>query len=110
MTFPFPSRLAVTPCSVKLFAEGLTEDGAPNIKATWNGNVIYSERFRTVIDATSKKVTLIGRIILEGDIAPQIKAIADGEATVNGKVYKIYSGARPRNPDGTIHHTTLELQ
>ena len=27
----------------------------------------------------------------------------------NGSKYEIYQASRPRNPDGSVHHTTIEV-
>ena len=52
---------------------------------------------------------LVGKVILLGDIAPNIKKISGGQVVINQVEYEIYQASRPRNPDGTVHHTTLEL-
>ena len=37
------------------------------------------------------------------------KKISGGEVIFNDSKYEIYQASRPRNPDGSVHHTTLEL-
>jgi hypothetical protein len=106
---PFPKNLAVTPCTVTLNGEGLDEDGAPVQSLSWSGKAIFSEKSRTTLTADKRLVTLEGKVIIEGDIAPNTVEIADGEVTVAGKKYMVYRCERPRNPDGSVHHTTLEL-
>lgn len=48
--------------------------------------------------------------VFVGDIAPEIKLLSGGEITINGIKYQIFAARRPRNPDGSVHHTTLELR
>lgn len=107
---PFPDWLLVTPCEVVINREGLDEDGAPMIAAQWAGKVIYSEKAKTVITADKQLVRIEGSIIAKGDIAPGVPTASAGTVTIDGaKEYRVYRMERPRNPDGTIHHTTLEL-
>jgi len=106
---PFPRWLAKTDYSLCLNAEGITEDGEPIISVENEGKCIFSEHSKRIIDSEGKQVALIGKVIIEGDIAPSLKSVSDGVITINEKKYEIYSGARPRNPDGTIHSTQLEL-
>ena len=106
---PFPDWLATTDYSLSLNAEGISEDGEPVSSVDVVGKCIFSEKSRRIIDSEGKQITLIGKVIIEGDIAPSLKSVSDGVITINGKEYEIYSGARPRNPDGSIHSTQLEL-
>ena len=106
---PFPDFLLNTSCAVKLNGEGLGENGAPVAALEWSGKVIYSEKSKTVVNAENRLVRIEGRVIIRGDIAPELETLTDGAVTVSGKTYRVYRSSRPRNPDGTIHHTTLEL-
>lgn len=114
-------RLLNNKCDVKLYQEGLSEEGEPltslDIK---NEKCRFVEKSKTIITADGKKVELVGKVILLGDIAPDIKKISggevsnvitviDGKEVINESKYEIYQASRPRNPDGSIHHTTLEL-
>ena len=114
-------RLLNNKCDVKLYQEGLSEEGEPltslDIK---NEKCRFVEKSKTIITADGKKVELVGKVILLGDIAPNIKKISggevsnvitviDGKEVINESKYEIYQASRPRNPDGSIHHTTLEL-
>ncbi len=105
----FPKELLVTDYQITLYAAGISEEGEPIIALKDKGKCIFSEKTKRIIDKTGKQVTLIGKAIMEGDIAPNLKAITDGIIEVNGVCYEIYSGARPRNPNGTIFSTNLEL-
>jgi len=97
-------------CDVVIYQEGLSEDGEPltslNLK---NVKCRFVEKTTIVISSDGKKIELIGKVILLGDIAPKIKKISGGQVVVNNTEYEIYQASRPRNPDGTVHHTTLEL-
>lgn len=106
---PFPNHLLNTQCVVKLNMEGLNEQGEPEPALEWHGKVIFSEKARTVTTSDNRLVRLEGQVIVKGDIAPILKLISDGEVSVNEKTYKIYRSERARNPDGSIHHTVLEL-
>ena len=106
---PFPNHLLNTQCKVTLNQEGLTEQGEPAAALTWEGKVIFSEKSRTTVAADNRIIRLEGQIIAKGDIAPSIETISDGEVSVGGKTYHVYRSERARNPDGSIHHTVLEL-
>ena len=106
---PFPNSLLNTKCTVKLNMEGLNEQGEPDAALTWQGKVIFFEKSKTVMTADNRIVSLEGRVIIKGDIAPNIEVIADGEVSVLGRTYQVYRSERARNPDGSVHHTVLEL-
>ena len=130
---PFPNWLLNTDCTITLNSEGVGRNGEPIVAVTWTGKCIFSEKEKTVIDAEGKKTVLLGEVIVKGDIAPDLKSISDGQITIsdvvyvngelfinsvpvsdgkisiNGKPYKIHKGYRPRNPDGSIHHTKFEV-
>ena len=106
---PFPNALLNTRCTIKLNMEGLNEQGEPEAALTWEGKVIFSGNSRTIVTADKRIVSLEGRVIAKGDIAPNIVIITDGEVSVRGKTYKVYRSERACNPDGSIHHTVLEL-
>lgn len=106
---PFPDWSANTDYSLTLNVEGISEDGEPVSNVESEGKCIFSEYSRRIIDSEGKQITLLGKVIIKGDVAPSLKSVSDGTITINEKTYEIYSGARPRNPDGTIHSTHLEL-
>lgn len=103
-------RLLNNECDVVIYQEGLTEEGEPltslNLKKE---KCRFVERTKIIINPDGKKVELVGRVILLGDIAPNIKKISGGQVRINDTEYEIYQASRPRNPDGSVHHTTLEL-
>lgn len=103
-------RLLNNECDVILYQEGLSEDGEPLTSLDLkNQKCRFVEKTKTIISPDGKKVELIGKVILLGDIAPNIKKISGGEVIINDSKYEIYQVSRPRNPDGTVHHTSLEL-
>lgn len=107
--FPFPNHLLNTQCTVELNTEGLNEQGEPEAALSWSGKGIFFEKSKTVTTSDNRLVRLEGRIILKGDIAPSIGVISDGSVSINDRVYTIYRSEKARNPDGSIHHTLLEL-
>ena len=52
-------------------------------------------------------VTLSGTVIIEGDIYPN--KLIEGYIKVGDIKKDIYKSSRPRNPDGSIFSTELEL-
>lgn len=102
-------RLLNNECDVVIYQEGLSEEGEPltslNLK---NQKCRFVEKTKVIISSDGRKVELVGKVILLGDIAPNIKKIS-GEVIINDSKYEIYQASRPRNPDGTVHHSSLEL-
>lgn len=103
-------KLLNNKCDIVLYQEGLSEEGEPltslNLKKQ---KCRFVEKTKIILSPDGKKVELVGKVILLGDIAPSIKKISGGEVTINDSKYEIYQASRPRNPDGTVHHTSLEL-
>lgn len=107
---PFPDWLLTTNYSLVLNENGISEDGEPINSFEMSGKCIFSEKAKRIIDSEGKQITLLGKVIIKGDIAPSLKNVSDGVITINGCSYEIHTGSRPRNPNGTIHHTTFELK
>lgn len=102
-------RFCKTNCKVILYQEGLSENGGPLKNLEISSKCRFVEQTKVIIDQDGKKIELVGIAVLVGDIAPDIKKISNGECYINGTKYFIYGARRPRNPDGSVHHTTLEL-
>lgn len=103
-------RLLNNECDVNLYQEGLSEEGEPLTSLNLEKQKCrFVEKTKVIISPDGKKVELIGKVILLGNIAPNIKKISGGEVIVNDSKYEIYQVSRPRNPDGTVYMTTLEL-
>lgn len=103
-------RLLNNKCDVVIYQEGLSEDGEPLTSLDLKKQKCrFVEKTKIIVSSDGKKVELIGKVILLGDIAPNIKKISGGEVIINDSKYEIYQASRPRNPDGTVYMTTLEL-
>lgn len=104
---PFPRFLANTQIEVVLTG-GLDEDGAPVEVEVYEGKCIYDEKARQILDAERRLVQLNAKAIIEGDIAPGRDI--EGYVMVEGTIKRsIHRAARPRNPDGSVFSTELEL-
>mgnify|MGYP004500277999 CR=1 FL=1 len=102
-------RLLNNKCSIVIYQEGLSEDGEPLTSLKLDGQCRFVEKTKIIISSDGRKVELVGKVILLGDIAPNIKKISGGQVIINSTEYEIYQASRPRNPDGTVYMTTLEL-
>ena len=134
-------RLLNNKCDIKLYQEGLSEEGEPlSAFELKNQKCRFVEKTKTIISADGKKVELVGKVILLGNISvleernykvkeinemqvstldklsvdlktegKEIKKITGGNVFINGNKYEIYLASKPRNPDGSVHHTTLEI-
>ena len=103
-------KLLNNECDVTIYQEGLSEEGEPLTSLDLNDQKCrFVEKTKIIISSDGKKVELIGKVILLGDIAPNIKKISGGEVIINNSKYEIYQASRPRNPDGTVYMTILEL-
>lgn len=103
-------RLLNNECDVVIYQEGLSEDGEPltSLKLEKQKSR-FVEKTKVIISPDGRKVELVGKVILLGDIAPTIKKISGGQVIINDTEYEIYQASRPRNPDGTVYMTTMEL-
>ena len=103
-------RLLNNKCDVVIYQEGLSEDGEPLTSLNLEKQKCrFVETTKIIISSDGRKIQLVGKVILLGDIAPTIKKRGGGQVIINDIEYEIYQASRPRNPDGTVHHTTLEL-
>lgn len=107
---PFPNFLLNTDYSLVLNDIGISEEGEPIENFKTSGKCIFSEKSKRIIDSNGKQITLLGKVIIKGDIAPSLSNISDGVITINGCNYEIHAGYRPKNPNGTIHHTEFEIK
>lgn len=107
---PFPDWLLTTDYNLSLNDTGISEDGEPIKSFETKGKCIFSEKAKRIISSEGKQITLLGKVIIKGDVAPSLKNISDGVITINGCSYEIHTGSRPRNPNGTIHHTSFEIK
>jgi len=103
---PYPNT-DNTPIKIEI-TDGLDRDGVPKIIATINDKCTLNSKNLYVRDTDGKLLKLESRLYIGKDIAPDIMQL-EGQVTLFGVEHKIYKSARPRNPDGTVHHTKLEL-
>lgn len=103
-----PDKMFNTPCNIKFFASKLSEDGERTVIADVDTMCIYGDKAKSIMDAEKRIVQLEGSIMVKGDIANEL-SISDGIVAVRGKQLKIYKVMRAMNPDGSVHHTTMEL-
>lgn len=105
---PYLNIWDVTPCSIAIEG-GMSEDGEPLTLASWSGKVNYSEKAKRVQDKDGRWVQLAAVIHVKGDILPGV-VFTGGKVTITGFPVRTITGySRPRNPDGTVNHTRLEL-
>ncbi|MCI9976810.1 MULTISPECIES: hypothetical protein [Clostridioides] len=105
MKLPFPKWILVTP--VKIYSTYISEDGEPIESLILDGMCNYSEKTKQTLDKERKLITLVGKIICEGDIYPN--KILQGYIEIQGNKRDIYRVSKPRNPDGSIFSTEIEL-
>ncbi len=105
----FPKELANIEYSLLLEEIGVSEEGSPIAGIEKTGKCIFSEKSKRIVTEDGKEITLFGKVAIEGDVAPSLKTVASGTIILNGQKYEIYSGYRPRNPDGSIFCTEFEV-
>ena len=108
MQFPYLSQWDNAECVVSITDTKPSENGDFPVLGTYRGKCNLSEKSRTVRSTNGQYVRLACVLHIKGDIAPNLPTFS-GKATVNGKEMLIESVDRPRNPDGTVHHTRLGL-
>lgn len=107
MKLPYPPTDRI-PVHIYL-TNGIDGNGVPKVirevktKCTWN------EEMRYIRDTDGKLVKLQASLFRKGDIAQDISEL-EGYIIIYGKKYNIYQSARPRQPNGEVHHTELMLQ
>lgn len=102
---PFPKWLLKTP--VEVYHTYMNEDGEPVEELIYKGLSIYNEKGKNTLDAERRLVTLSGTVTIEGDIYPN--KLIEGYIKVRDIKKDIYKSTRPRNPDGSVFSTELEL-
>lgn len=102
---PFPDFILVTP--VKVFQETMGESGITE-ELIFDGKCSYDDKTKQVLDAERRLVTLGGKIILKGDIYSD-KEISGYVLIKDSIKSTIFRTARPKNPDGSVFSTELEL-
>jgi len=104
MKLPFPDWALNTP--IKVYAEIPGENGVYP-KKIYDGKCIFSEKSRTVLNEHRQVVNLSGKAIFKGDIYPG--RLIKGYIVLDGVKRTIYKSSKPRNPNGSIFSTELDL-
>lgn len=107
MKLPYLYQLEVTSVIINI-TKGIDGDGEPNVVSSYEGKCRFVEVSKTVKEPDGKQIQLIGKIYVGCDIAPNVDLL-EGHAIIKGRTVNIYKGVRPRNPDGSVNHTKLEL-
>ena len=103
----YPAFADVTPCRIELAGE-INEDGELVPVDVWEGKVNFSQTARRVQDKEGMWAPLSGIVRVGKDIFPG-KLSYTGYVTIDNVKMSIVSVSKPRNPDGTVNHTKLEL-
>nr|DAL98421.1 MAG TPA: hypothetical protein [Caudoviricetes sp.] len=104
MKLPFPDWILVTP--IKVYAEIDGEDGVSE-ELIFDGKCNFSEKSRTTLNEQRQVVNLSGKAIFKGDIYPG--KLIKGYVVIDEMKRTIYRSRKPRNPDGSIYSTELDL-
>lgn len=104
-----PDAVCKVPVHVTVYAEGISEDGAPLTGLDADLMCNYQDSAKTVLTAEKKLVQLSGTALFNGDIAPELASLSGGILTVNGISRRIFQGFKARNPDGTVNYTRLDV-
>ncbi|MGH0053662.1 MAG: hypothetical protein ACQ5SW_09765, partial [Sphaerochaetaceae bacterium] len=102
---PFPRWILNT--ALRVYSTSLNEDGEPVKLLLYDGKAFYEEKSKQVVDKERRMVHLSGRVIIEGDINPGKKI--EGYIQVGEEKISIFRSQRPRNSDGSVFSTELEL-
>lgn len=134
-------KLLNNECDIILYQDGLSEEGEPlPFFKLEKQKCRFVEKTKTIISSDGKKVELVGKVIISGDISVipereltveevnklsvkdinaksielkseliKINRITGGIVKIYESEYRIFQASKPRNPDGSVHHTTLEL-
>lgn len=107
MKLPYLRCWDNTPIKIYI-TDGISESGSPNVIATYDGKCNFNEKARTIRDSDGQLIQLTASLTVGKDIAPDAKVLT-GYVEYRGKEWKIHTGTRPSNPDGSVNHTKLEL-
>lgn len=108
MRVPYLDQWNNAECTVLITDDKPSEEGDFPALITYQGKCNLSEKSQTIRTTDGSYVKLSCVLHIKGDIAPNLPTFS-GKARVNGKEMLIETVDRPRNPDGTVHHTRLGL-
>lgn len=111
MRFPnlIPNSLCNTAISIEIEQEGVDKYGEPYEPIKWEGRCNYQDTARSIFREGKKNDLITGTCLIPGDIVPQLPVIGAGYAVIHGVKRTIVSGAKCRNPDGTVNFTRIEV-
>lgn len=102
MKFPIPPEWILN-TYIQIIAEIDLEDGVEE-KVIFEGKAYYEEGVRRVINENKQIIELSGIVIVYNNTSFDRAFIR-----IDGKDRAIYRTSRPRNPDGSIYSTEMEL-
>ncbi|MBP5261267.1 MAG: hypothetical protein J6Z43_03965 [Clostridiales bacterium] len=106
----YPEFADVTSCSI-VFTGGPSQFGDDSVLSTCEGKVNWSEKAQKVQDKDGNWIKLSGVIHVGKDLLDGIADdVTGGRVTIAGLINReINAINRPRNPDGTVNHTRIEV-
>lgn len=107
MKLPYPKFLDKVHVTISL-TDGNDNQGVPVVVETIETKCTFNEYIQHKKSVDGSIVIVVGKVLIGGDIAESI-AWLEGYLVINSKTYLIHKGIRTRNPDGSVHHTELEL-
>lgn len=107
MKLPYPNTDLVD-ITIYLSGGSMDENGAPIVLDPIVTKCTLNESNLFIRETNGKLIRLESKVYIRGDIAPDVLHL-DGKAKLFDKEYNLYRASRPRNPDGSVHHTKLEL-
>lgn len=110
MKYPKLVRNAKTPCHITVVSEEMNSFGEREKLIDGDFKCNYQSGAYTKVTADKQIITLSGKVLIDGDIAPDVPEITSGKCNVLGVTRDIYKGTKARNPDGTVNYTQLELK
>jgi hypothetical protein len=110
----YPKFLETVPCWIWAAGDETDEAGQAVESLLWNGRCIYRESAERRITADESVVNIVGTAIVSGGNALFLSGFSGGHLTVypgsaREKTMVIHAVKKLRNPDGTVHHFSLEL-
>lgn len=112
MRFPclVKKEFCKTKIDVKIAREGLNKYGEPLEPVEWSGTCNLQEKAGTIVKDGKKFVKISAKVLIPGDICPELPIISGGSVAVNGVERSIAMGAKVRNPDDTVNYTEVMLE
>jgi hypothetical protein len=108
MKLPYLDAWNNADCRVLVTDDRPSEEGDFPELLVYEGKCNLSEKSQTIRTTDGSYVKLSCVLHIKGDIAPNLPAFS-GKVRVNGREMLIETVDRPRNPDGSVHHTRLGL-